>query len=65
MIRKVANGLIAFKLKNMKEILSIYDEFVIGLNKDQFMNVLKYVYRDLGIWFFIYELRWAMGPSVP
>ena len=46
MIRKVANGLIAFKLKNVKEILSIYDEFVIGLSKDQFMNVLKYVYKD-------------------
>jgi hypothetical protein len=46
MIHKVANGLIAFKLKNMKEILSIYDEFVIGLSKEQFMNVLKYVYRD-------------------
>ena len=25
---------------------SIYDEFVIGLSKDQFMNVLKYVYKD-------------------
>ena len=46
MIHKVANGLIAFKLKNVKEILSIYDEFVIGLSKEQFMNVLKYVYRD-------------------
>ena len=46
MIRKVANGLIAFKLKNVKEILSIYDEFVIGLSKEQFMNVLKYVYKD-------------------
>ena len=32
MIRKVANGLIAFKLKNVKEILSIYDEFVMGLS---------------------------------
>ena len=46
MIRKVANGLIAFKLKNMKEILSIYDEFVIGLSKDQFMDILKYVYKN-------------------
>ena len=46
MIRKVANGLIAFKLKNVKEILSIYDEFVIGLSKEQFMNVLKYVYKE-------------------
>eukprot|EP01051_Picozoa_sp_SAG22_P004818 SAG22_NODE_269_length_13236_cov_124.463424_7_plen_131_part_00 len=27
MIRKVANGIIAFKLKNVKEIMSIYDEF--------------------------------------
>ena len=45
MIRKVANGLIAFKLKNMKEILSIYDEFVIGLSKEQFLAILKYVYK--------------------
>ena len=33
-------------MKNVKEILSIDDEFVIGLSKDQFMNVLKYVYKD-------------------
>eukprot|EP01050_Picozoa_sp_SAG11_P011923 SAG11_NODE_1296_length_5271_cov_7.677688_2_plen_261_part_00 len=46
MHRKVANGLIAFKLKNMKEILSIYDEFVIGLSKEQFLAILKYVYKD-------------------
>ena len=46
MIRKVANGLIAFKLKNVKEILSIYDEFVMGLGKEQFMNILKYVYKN-------------------
>ena len=30
----------------MKEILSIYDEFVIGLNKDEFMSILKYVYQS-------------------
>ena len=46
MIRKVANGIIAFKLKNVKEILSIYDEFVMGLSKEQFMDILKYVYKD-------------------
>ena len=46
MIRKVANGLIAFKLKNVKEILSIYDEFVMGLSKEQFMDILKYVCKD-------------------
>ena len=46
MIRKVANGIIAFKLKNMKEILSIFDEFVIGLSKDQLMEILKHVFRD-------------------
>jgi hypothetical protein len=46
MIRKVANGLIAFKLKNVKEILSIFDEFVIGMSKEQFMDILRYVYRD-------------------
>ena len=46
MIRKVANGLIAFKLKNVKEILSIYDEFVMGLSKEQFMDILKYVYKN-------------------
>ena len=46
MIRKVANGLIAFKLKNVKEILSIYDEFVMGLSKEQFFDILKHVYKD-------------------
>ena len=46
MIRKVANGIIAFKLKNVKEIMSIYDEFVIGLSKEQFMNILKYVFKS-------------------
>ena len=45
MIRKVANGIIAFKLKNVKEIMSIYDEFVIGLSKEQFMDILKYVFK--------------------
>ena len=45
MIRKVPNGRIAFKLKNVEEILSIFDEFVIGLNKEQFMDTLKYVYQ--------------------
>ena len=45
MIRKAANGIIAFKLKNVKEIMSIYDEFVVGMTKEQFMQVLKYVYQ--------------------
>ena len=44
MIRKVANGIIAFKLKNVKEIQSIFDEFVVGLTKEQFFRILKYVY---------------------
>ena len=38
--------MIAFKLKNVKEILSIYDEFVMGLSNEQFMDILKYVYKD-------------------
>ena len=46
MLRKVANGSIAWKLKNVKEILSIFDEFVIGMSKEQFMDILKYVYQD-------------------
>jgi hypothetical protein len=46
MIRKVASGLIAFKLKNVKEIQSIFDEYVVGLTKDQFIDILKYVYRS-------------------
>ena len=54
MIRKVANnGLIAFKLKNVKEILSICDELAIGLSKEQFMNVLKYVYRSPYVFLFM------------
>ena len=31
---------------NVKEILSIYDEFVMGLSKEQFKDILKYVYKD-------------------
>jgi len=46
MIRKVANGIVAFKLKNVKEIMTIFDEFIIGLGKDQFFDVLKYVYQQ-------------------
>ena len=46
MIRKVANGIVAFKLKNVKEIMSIFDEFVIGLTKEQFLNILKYVFQN-------------------
>ena len=33
MLRKVANGLIAWKLKNVKEIQSIFDEYVTGLSR--------------------------------
>eukprot|EP01050_Picozoa_sp_SAG11_P059501 SAG11_NODE_38588_length_251_cov_1.802632_1_plen_40_part_01 len=40
MIRKVANGIVAFKLKNVKEIISIFDEFVVGLTKEQFLDIL-------------------------
>jgi hypothetical protein len=32
-IREMATGLIAFKLKNVKEIQSIFDEYVVGLTK--------------------------------
>eukprot|EP01050_Picozoa_sp_SAG11_P006615 SAG11_NODE_520_length_8780_cov_13.076719_2_plen_132_part_00 len=46
MIRKVANGIVAFKLKNVKEIISIYDEFVVGLTKEQFLDILKYVCKN-------------------
>ena len=45
MIRKVATGLIAFKLKNVKEIRSIFDEYVVGLSKEQFITILKFVYK--------------------
>jgi hypothetical protein len=30
----------------LTEILSIFDEFVIGMSKEQFMDTLKYVYQD-------------------
>ena len=46
MLRKVANGLIAWKLKNVKEIQSIFDEYVVGLSREQFFNILKFVYRS-------------------
>jgi hypothetical protein len=45
MIRKVAIGLIAFKLKNVKEIQSIFDEYAVGLTKEQFLTILKFVYK--------------------
>ena len=45
MIRKVATRLIAFKLKNVKEIQSIFDEYVVGLTKEQFITILKFVYK--------------------
>ena len=45
MVRKVATGLIAFKLKNVKEIQSIFDEYVVGLTKEQFITILKFVYK--------------------
>ena len=45
MLRKVANGLIAWKLKNVKEIESIFSEYVVGLSKEQFFDILKFVYR--------------------
>jgi hypothetical protein len=46
MLRKVANGLIVWKLKNIREIESIFSEYVVGLTKDQFINILKYFYRS-------------------
>ena len=46
MIRKVANGVVAFKLKNVKEINSIFEEFVVGLSKEQFFQMLKFVFRS-------------------
>ena len=45
MLRKVANGLIAWKLKNVKEVESIFSEYVVGLSKEQFIDILKYVYQ--------------------
>jgi hypothetical protein len=30
----------------LTEILSLFDEFVIGMSKEQFMDTLKYVYQD-------------------
>ena len=45
MLRKVANGLIAWKLKNVKEIESIFSEYFVGLSKEQFFNILIFVYR--------------------
>ena len=44
-LRKVANGVVAWKLKNVKEIASLYDELVVGLSKDQFFQILKYVFQ--------------------
>jgi hypothetical protein len=32
-------------LKNVKEIQSIFDEYVVGLSKEQFIDILKYVYQ--------------------
>ena len=38
LLRKVANGVVAFKLNNMHEIITIYDKFVIGLSKEQYVH---------------------------
>jgi hypothetical protein len=46
MIWKVANGIVAFKLKNVKEIMSIFDEFIVGLSKEQFIKILQYVCKE-------------------
>ncbi len=46
MIRKVANGIVAFKSKNVKEIMSIFDEFVIGLTKEQFIDIIKICFSE-------------------
>ena len=46
MIRKVANGIVAFKLKNVKEIISIFDECVVGLTEEQFLDILKCVCKN-------------------
>ena len=45
MIRKVATGPIAFKLKNVTEISPIFDGYVVGLSKEQFIDILKFVYK--------------------
>ena len=37
--------MIAWKLKNVKEIESIFSKYVVGLSKEQFFNILKFVYR--------------------
>jgi hypothetical protein len=41
MLRKVANGLIAWKLMNVEENESIFLEYAVGLSKAQFFNILK------------------------
>ena len=46
MLRKVANGLIAWKLKNVNEIQSIFDEYVVDFSREQYFNILKFVYRS-------------------
>ena len=51
MLRKVANGLIVWKLKNVKEIQPIFDENVVGLTDDQLIDILKYVYRSRSIFY--------------
>jgi hypothetical protein len=46
MLGEVADGLIAWKLRNVKEIQSIFDKSVVGLSREQFFNILKFVYRS-------------------
>jgi hypothetical protein len=50
----------AFKLKNVKGIKSIFDEYVVGLIEDQFIDILKYVYRS-PFDFFIYQYGPTLG----
>ena len=56
---KGVDKVLAFKLKNVKEILSIYNEFVMGLSKEQFMD-LKVCLQG-PIQFSVYEFRQPMG----
>ena len=54
MLRKVANGLIAWKLNNVKEVESIFSEYVVGLSKEQLFNILKFVYNTPYRYDFLY-----------
>ena len=51
--RKTINYLIMYKLKNKKEIKSIYEEMITGISYEEFLKMLEYVFDKQYNWLLI------------